>query len=67
MQRTAAGKLDEVKLLALLWPGDVGRDEWVHEGLEVWPPPLRQRISNHPLVVDALPCELCTDGGKALV
>jgi hypothetical protein len=42
-------------------------DERIHEGLEVWPPPLRERVSDLPFVVDALASELCTDGRKALI
>jgi hypothetical protein len=67
VQHTPTRELDEVDLLALLRPVDVRWDEGVHERLEVWPPPLRQRIANHPLIVDALACELCADWCEALV
>lgn len=43
------------------------RDEWVHEGLEVRAPPLRERIANLPLVVDTFAGELRAYGRKALV
>jgi hypothetical protein len=66
-EHTAARKLDEVELLTLLGPGDVGWDEGVHESLEVGTPPLRQCISNHPLIIDALSRKLCADWRKALV
>jgi hypothetical protein len=66
-RHTAARKLDEVELLTLLWPGDVRGDEWVHECLEVGSPPLRKCVSNLPLIVDALACELRADWCKALV
>ena len=42
-------------------------DEGVHKGLEVRPPPLRQRVGDLPLVVDAFAGELCADWGQALV
>ena len=42
-------------------------DEGVHERLEVGPPPLRKRIANAPLVIDALARELRADGRQALV
>lgn len=66
-ERTAARKLDEVELLALLRPGDMGRDERVHERLEVGAPPLCQCVANHPLVIDTLSCELRANWCKALV
>jgi len=65
--RTATWKLDEVELLTLLRAGDVCRNEWVHERLEVGPPPLCQCVADLPLVVDALTCELGADGRKTLV
>lgn len=43
------------------------RDERIHEGFEVWAPPLRKSVTDLPLVVYALACELCADGCKALV
>lgn len=43
------------------------RDERVHEGLEVGPPPLSKRIANYPLVVYAFACELCAHWCEALV
>ena len=66
-RRTTARQLDEVQLLALLWPCDVRGDEGVHERLEVGAPPLRQCIADLPLVVDALACELCADGRETLI
>jgi hypothetical protein len=66
-KRTAAGKLYEVELLALLRPRDVRRDEWVHESLEIGSPPLRQCVADLPLVVDTFACELGADWRKALV
>jgi hypothetical protein len=66
-QHTATGKLDEVELLALLGPGDMRRDERVHEGLEIGSPPLRQCVANLPLVVNALACKLRANWCKALV
>lgn len=66
-ERTAAGQLDEVQLLALLGASDVGGDEGVHEGLEVGAPPLGQGVANLPLVVDTLAGELRADGGQALI
>lgn len=64
---TAARKLDKVELFTLLWPCDMGGDEGVHEGLEVGSPPLRKRVADLPLVIDALARELCSDWRKALV
>jgi hypothetical protein len=43
------------------------RDEGIHECLEVGSPPLRKRVADLPLVVDALACELRADWRKALV
>lgn len=42
-------------------------DERIHECLEVWPPPLRERITDFPFVVDALTGELGPDRREALV
>jgi hypothetical protein len=42
-------------------------DEGVHKGLEVGAPPLRQRVADLPLIVDALACELRADRRKTLV
>jgi hypothetical protein len=58
---------DKVQLLALLRPGDVCWQEWVHEGLEIGAPPLRKRITNFPVFVDSLTGELRSHGGQALV
>jgi hypothetical protein len=41
--------MDEVCLLALLWSGDMRGDEGIHEGLEVWSPPLGKTFSNFPV------------------
>jgi hypothetical protein len=43
------------------------RNERVHEGLKVGPPPLRQCIADYPLVVYAFACKLCADWCEALV
>lgn len=45
----------------------MARQERVHERLEVRPPPLRQRVANLPVLVDALAGELRADGRQALV
>lgn len=66
-ERTALWKLDEVELLALFRPGDMRRNEGVHESLEVGPPPLCECVADLPFVVDARACELCADWRKALV
>ena len=42
-------------------------DERIHERFEVGAPPLRQRVADLPLVVDALAGELRADGREALV
>lgn len=42
-------------------------DEWVHEGLEVWPPPLRKAVANLPLVIHPFAGELSADRRKSLV
>lgn len=39
----------------------MGGDEWVHERLKVWAPPLRQRVANLPVLVDSLSSELRPD------
>jgi hypothetical protein len=64
---TAAGKLNEVELLALFRPCDMRGDERVHERLKVRSPPLRQCVADLPLIVDALACELRADRRKALI
>ena len=43
------------------------RDEWVHESLEIGTPPLRERVANLPLIVDAFAGELRAYGRKAFV
>ena len=43
------------------------RNKRIHERLKVRPPPLRKRIPNLPLVVDALARKLRADRRKALV
>jgi len=43
------------------------RDEWVHERLEVRPPPLRQGVADFPFVVYAFARELRSDRGKPLI
>ena len=66
-ERTRLGQLDHVQLLALLGPRDVRGQKRVHEGLEVGPPPLRERVTDLPLVVDGLAAELAAHGRQALV
>lgn len=66
-RRTAARQLDEIQLLALLGPRHMRGDERVHERLEIRAPPLRQRVADLPLVVDALAGKLRADGRQALV
>jgi len=46
--------LNEKQFLALFWLGDVSWDEGIHKGLEVWPPPLRQAVSDLPVIVHAV-------------
>lgn len=63
---TGLRKLDQVELLALLGPCDMGRDERVHEGLGVGAPPLRKAVANFPvggLVAFAQAADWC----KALI
>ena len=43
------------------------RQEWIHERLEIRPPPLRKRIRNLPFIVDALAGELGPGWRQALV
>ena len=64
---TLSRKLDEIQLLTLLRPRDMRWDEWVHEGLEIRPPPLRQRITNLPLLIDALATKLCAYRRQSLI
>ena len=59
--------MDQVQLLALLGPRHVRRQEGVHEGLEVGPPPLRERVADLPLLVDGVAAELVADGREPLV
>jgi hypothetical protein len=58
---------DKVQLFAFLWPGDVWWQVRVHEGLKVRAPPLRQGITNFPVLVDSLARELRSNGGQALI
>lgn len=46
---TTLRQLDKVQLLALLWSGDVGGDEGVHEGLKVGTPPLGKTVADLPV------------------
>lgn len=67
MNLTLSWKLDEIQLLALLRPSDMRWDEWVHEGLEIRSPPLRKRITNLPLLINALTTELRTNRCQTLI
>lgn len=60
-------KLNKIQLLALLGPGDMRWDERVHESLEIRSPPLRQRITNLPLLINTLATELCTNRSQSLI
>jgi hypothetical protein len=51
-QNFTLGHLHKEKFLALFRFGDVRRNKWIHEGLEVGTPPLGEAISNFPVVVD---------------
>lgn len=42
-------------------------DERVHEGFEVWSPPLGERVTDFPFIVDTLAAELAPDGGETFV
>ena len=53
-------QLDEIELLALFRSRDVAGNERVHEGLEVWAPPLREGVGDIPVVV-------AVDGAKTLI
>lgn len=64
---TAFGQLDEIQLLALLRARHVRRQEGIHEGFEIGPPPLGQRVADLPFVVDALARKLAADGRQTLV
>ena len=43
------------------------RQKRIHERFEIRPPPLRQRVPDLPLVVDAFAGELRADGCEAFV
>lgn len=64
---TLLGQLDKVQLLALLRPCDVPWQKRVHEGLEVWPPPLGQGIADLPVFIDTFSRELRAYRGQALI
>lgn len=64
---TLLRQLDIIKLLALLRPGHMCRDKRVHERLEIWPPPLRQRLANLPLALCAYARELIAHRRESLV
>ena len=64
---TLLGQLDEIQLLALLWPRHMPRQKGVHERLEIRPPPLRKRITDLPILVDTLARELRSDRCKTLI
>lgn len=43
-------------------------NEWIHEGFEVWTPPLCQGVRNLPVfTVDAVAAELCTRRRESLI
>jgi len=42
-------------------------DEWIHERLEIRPPPLRQGVADFPFVVYAFTRELRSNRGKPLI
>ena len=64
---TASGQLDKIELLALLWPGNVRRDERIHERFEIRPPPLCKCIRNLPFVIDTLARKLCADRRQSFI
>lgn len=45
----------------------MGGDEWVHERLKVWAPPLRQRVANLPVLIDSFSRELRSDWCEPLI
>lgn len=65
--RTAFGQLDEIELLAFLGPRYVRRQKGIHEGFEIGSPPLRQCVTDLPLIIDALARELTANGREPLV
>lgn len=67
LELTLLREADEVQLLALLGPGDMARQERVHESLEVGSPPLRKCIANFPVIINAFARELRSHRCKALV
>ena len=64
---TAVGQLDEIQLLALLWARDMRRDEWVHESLKVWSPPLGKSLANLPFAFIAIIGKLVARRSQSLV
>lgn len=66
-KHTTLRQLNQIQLLTLLRPRHMRRQERIHEGLEIRPPPLRQRVPNLPFVIDALAGELGADGSQAFV
>lgn len=48
---TGLWQFNHVELLALLWSRAVGRDEGVHEGLEVGTPPLGEAVTDVPVAL----------------
>lgn len=59
--------MDEVEFLDFLRSRDVGRDERVHERLEVWTPPLGESVTDLPFIIDALTRKLIADRGETFV
>jgi hypothetical protein len=64
---TLLRQLDEVQLLTLLRPRNVSGEKRIHEGLEIRPPPLRKRITDLPVFIDAFPRELGSHRRQTLV
>lgn len=64
---TLLWQLNEIQFLTLLRPRHMSRKERIHESLEIRPPPLRERITDLPILVHALTRELRSDRSQTLV
>ena len=64
---TLLRQLYKVELFAFLRPRHMTRQERIHEGLKIRPPPLCQGIANFPILIDAFTCELRSYRCKALI